>query len=267
VRQSHAAALVLTATVTACGGGGGSPGAPASLPAPTPTLPAPTPLPVGATVDALVASCPSAAEVRQIDADLHLSFEGDPTAGQPLRCTAAAGSADLTPWQERVYNSFRAAKLLSFDAPLPWTQRPIYQWLAATVQGIRLRTDTNLSFCCSPARVINISVSPNSCLLFGGTRRWVAVGGPCGMDGFLAVVVHEARHAEGPGHTCGTNDNTIAEMGAWAVQYWFLRWIGEHAGSFLTPGDGTPSTGFYRDVALAQAQNLCSTRFCQDRCP
>ena len=207
------------------------------------------------------------AEVRQIEAELRITFEGDPTAGQPLRCTAATGSADLTPWQERVYNSFRAAKALSFDAPLPWTSRPLYDWLANTVQGIRLRADITNSFCCSPPRVINIHAASNSCLLFGGTRRWAAAGGPCGMDAFLGVVVHEARHAEGPGHTCGTSDNTIAEMGAWSVQYWLFRWMGDHSGPFLAPADGTPSSGFYHEVALRQARDICSSRFCQDRCP
>ena len=76
------------------------------------------------TVDPLIATCPSAADVAAISADLDLSFESDPTGGT-LVCTAAAGSADLTRAQERAFQALRVMRQLQFTRPLPWTSLPL----------------------------------------------------------------------------------------------------------------------------------------------
>src|SRR5262249_17538185 len=98
-------------------------------------------------VDSLLAACPSAAEVAAVNGDLQLTFEGDPTAGQ-LVCTSAAGSADLTLLQRRVYGTLNAMKALSFSTPLPWTSNALYPWLVSAIDGIRFRNDIDTSFCC-----------------------------------------------------------------------------------------------------------------------
>jgi hypothetical protein len=36
----------------------------------------------------------------------------------------------------------------------------------------------------------------------------------------MVLVIHEARHSQGFYHSCGTKDRTIAELGAFGVQYW-----------------------------------------------
>jgi hypothetical protein len=87
------------------------------------------------------------------------------------------------------------------------------------------------------------------------------------MDAFVVLLAPEARHLDGKPHTCGSNDDTIAEMGAWAVRYYLYRWLAERTGDYLTPADGTPSPGFYWDEAHREAVSTCSTRFCYDSCP
>ena len=42
----------------------------------------------------------------------------------------------------------------------------------------------------------------------------------------VAYLLHEARHQQGHWHTCGNNDRTMEEGGAWAVHILYL----EHAG-------------------------------------
>ncbi len=69
-------------------------------------------------VDALVARCPTAAEVAAIAADLSLSFEHDPTA-PGLACTKATGSADLTELEKRVYQALIAMEEIPFARRLP----------------------------------------------------------------------------------------------------------------------------------------------------
>jgi hypothetical protein len=157
------------------------------------------------------APCPSAAELSAID--VPISFEGDGSGGT-LVCREADGSWDLTQVQKNAYRALLFMKTVEFDAPLPWTNQNLYQWFRRAVVGIRVRTDIRTNGCCSPAGVINLLgtiVEENSL-----------------SSGFLEMMVHEGRHAEGRPHTCDTNDRTVDEMGAYGVQYSLMLWIGSH---------------------------------------
>jgi uncharacterized repeat protein (TIGR01451 family) len=209
-------------------------------------------------VDALLAGCPSAAEVAAINADLQLSFEGT-LSGGTLVCTAASGSANLTEVQRRVYQTLRVMKALSFARPLPWTAQSLYPWLVSAIDGIRFRTDIDTSFCCSPARFINISVGSNSYLVL--TPRWIEpqLGG--GLYDLAGLFVHEARHSDGKPHTCGPSDQTIFELGAWGAQYYFGIWTALYSGSLLDAP--APNPGLYRAASIAHAEQLlAASRFC-----
>ncbi len=244
---------------------------PASETTPTPS---PTPRP---NIDSLLAVCPTAAQIQGINARLQLVFDADPSRALPLACTAAAGSGDLTYYQKRVYQALVAMQQIPFDAPLPWTSLPLYDWLVATIHGIHFRSDVGYSWCCEAGDRIVVQTAANqatdnSCLTVGHSDRWVfpVYGGSsgCGMDAFIALLVHEARHNNGKPHTCqSTKDNTIAEMGSWGVQYYLFRWFAEHTGDYLTPADGQPSISFYRDLARLNAFYTCRDRFCHDSCP
>ena len=200
------------------------------------------------TIEPLISACPSAADVAAISADLSLSFEADPTGGT-LVCTAAAGSANLTRAQERAFQALLVMRYIQFTRPLPWTPLPLYAWLNNAIDGIRFRGDISTSFCCDPPRVLNVQLQNLSALL---TQRWRDPQFGSGLSGLVTVIAHEARHSEGPGHTCaGGNDATYRELGAWAIQHDLEVWFGLYTGSFLdAPG---PELSYYRAQALNAA--------------
>lgn len=216
------------------------------------------PVSTAPTIDELLARCPTAAEVASINADLTLAFEKDPTAGT-LACRAAAGSADLTPMKRRIYQTILAMRQLSFTDPLPWTSKGLYQWFIDAIDGIRF-TDTEFSFCCEPANMIVIGTAAN--MYHITTDRWSGTFIDGGLRDTMVLLMHEARHNEGKPHTCGSSDNTVAEMGSWGVQYSIFRWLAERADPlFVLPLDDFPTR--YRDGARSAAEQTRSVRFCQ----
>lgn len=46
-----------------------------------------------------------------------------------------------------------------------------------------------------------------------------------------AILIHEGRHAEGFGHTCGFKDATFSELGAWAVHALAMDALGLNSAS------------------------------------
>jgi hypothetical protein len=216
-----------------------------------------------APVDAILSSCPTAAELAAIDADLALTFESDPSSGT-LVCNASAGSRDLTSFKRIVYTTLLVMKKLEFTQPLPWTDKQLYTWLVDTIKGIRFRNDIEYSSCCEPANVINIQNGGN--LSVKSTNRWIDPQINTGAMDLLALFVHEARHNEIGGHKCGTNDNTRAEMGAWGVQYYLFTYLANNLKdpSFLTMPDSGLST-YYSKIEASDANLTLSTRFCSDK--
>lgn len=244
------ASSVPTATATVKATLPSSPTATATLrPSPTATL-----VQVSA-VDQLLARCPTAQQVAAINAGLKLTFEADPTAGK-LVCTASTGSADLTLLQRRIYQTLQVVKRLEFSQPLPWTTKPLYVWLTDTIKAVRFRSDIELSFCCQPKDTINIKVANNMYHVL--TDRWIdpSIGG--GLADLVVLLVHEARHNEGRPHTCGANDNTIGELGAWGVQYYLDLWLSDYVDANLFNNPTYPQT------MKKHAEDIRKTRFCRE---
>lgn len=202
------------------------------------------------TVDDLTASCPSAEEIAVIRADLNITFEGDPSAGT-LVCRAADGSADLTRLQERTYQGLRIMHQISFDTPVPWTSKSIYDWLVSAITGIRHRTDITNTFCCDPANTINVASRGLGILNFLSSE-WVSTQG--------VLYAHEARHNQGFLHTCGSSDQTLDELGAWGVQYYMQEWMTRHSDPFLTPRDQTALN--FRTWFWQGAQSMINNTIC-----
>ena len=125
-----------------------------------------------------------------------------------------AANAQLT-----VYQTFRVMKNMEFDEPLPWTDDSLYDWLRDAVGGVHFAS-TGMSYCCKEGRVIVIAVGDLEHPL---TRTQ---GAPRGL---IRVMAHEARHAEGFPHTCGTDDETFGELGAWALHHYVDLWVAEHS--------------------------------------
>ncbi|MFN8188091.1 MAG: hypothetical protein U0R69_13565 [Gaiellales bacterium] len=198
-------------------------------------------------VDALVARCPTAAEVAAIAADLSLSFEHDPTAPD-LVCTRAAGSADLTELGKRVHQALIAMEEMPFARPLPWTALTPYRWLVGAIDGIRFRDlAVGVGSCCDPAGVI--SVDPGDSL---GSGAWMDPQSGAGLGGLPHIFAHEARHAETGPHTCGIVDQTIAELGANGVTYYLTLWEALYTGSYLDSAIG--SGEYTREMTLSWAE-------------
>lgn len=199
--------------------------------------------PVGAYLPAPKSGwpCPPLSVIREIDARISLEFVADPTAGT-LVCRAADGSADLTRLQERAYQALLLIKQLEFDAPLPWTSSSLWDWFTRAVRGVRFVIGDR-AFCCNPVGVINVPVA-------GAYEP----GFPTMQFGFI----HEARHADAwyP-HTCGTRDRTIAELGAFGVQYHFGIWMAEHA---IAPALTAEERRHVRNAS----DLLRTSAFCQD---
>ena len=214
-----------------------------------------------APVDIILSSCPTEAELAAIDADLSLTFQSDPSSGT-LVCTAAAGSRDLTSFKRIAYTTLLVMKKLVFNKPLPWTDKQLYAWFVSTIHGIRFRGDIANSSCCNPAGVINIqtTISTNT------TNKWIDRQTNTGAQDLLVLFVHEARHNEIGGHTCGTNDNTRAEMGAWGVQYYLLTYLAEDLKdpSFLSIQDPGMANYYYQTAAF-DAKMVLNSSFCNDK--
>ncbi len=158
--------------------------------------------------------------------------------------------------KKRVYNSLLLMRQIQFDQPLPWTKDSLYTWFTSAIRGIRFRADITNSSCCNPARTINIAATN---LVTRYTDRWVepAIGG--GLDGFVLVLVHEARHSQGYPHTCGSKDQTPEELGSWGVQYYLGKWLAEHTDQqFFTSG-----TTRYTERTARNADSLLKQQFCR----
>ena len=214
-------------------------------------------------IDEVLAHCPAAADIALVDAALDLRFEDDPTAGT-LVCTVAEGSADLTRLQERTYHAVLLLRRFAFDAPLPWTDQALYDWFVGAIRGIRFDNDlSGFGYCCSPPRVMTINPLILPALQ---TQRWIGdEAGVRGMADFVRALVHEARHTHPAhrGHGCPdrTFDRTIAEMGAYGVEWHFINWLALHSDqAFLTDLDGAP----YRDELLEDADFVRWARFCDE---
>jgi len=241
-------------------------------PAPTETMDAPDPTPTTeippagitapaaanwpATIDEILADCPTAQEIAEVDSKIILSFPADPTAGVFV-CSAAAGSADLTREQKNAYNAILIMKHLSFDEPLPWTDQPLYDWFTDTISGIEYRSDIASHFCCGTPPVISIRAELQTFY----SDRWTAVGR------LMALYVHEARHTY-MAHQCKKGvDNTIAELGAYGVEARLYEWLAYHGDpaviTMLAPGP----TADYREMARHYFYSMQGNMFCLDPAP
>jgi hypothetical protein len=219
------------------------------------TLPEPSNPP---PVDLFLARCPSSAQLAAIDKDIRIAFDTDPTSGDPLACSKANGSRDLSPFKKRVYNTLLVAKELKFDQPLPWTRETLYAWFVKTVRGIRFRGDIEVSSCCSAGPTINMAAN-NLVPIY--TERWVERSVGNGLKGLLTVLVHEARHVDGGPHLCGGRDNRLEDMGSWSAVYYLERWLGEHADKAFF----SSTTIDYTPFARREAERVLKSSFASCR--
>ncbi|MGB7539536.1 MAG: hypothetical protein WBM17_13435 [Anaerolineales bacterium] len=99
------------------------------------------------------------------------------------------------------------------------------------------------------------------------TDRWLqADDWDTNVQGLMVLMIHEARHSQGIYHTCGTRDQTVAEMGAFGVQYWTYVWLAYHSDpAFMTPGGSQPN--LYREINRNMAVRFQTGPFCEEPTP
>ena len=225
-------------------------------------LPAAATLEILKTLNSVWTRCPSEKDLYAIDRDVRLIWDSDPTAGT-IECREAEGSRDLTVLKSRVYRALDTMKRLQFTERLPWTRDSLYRWFTRAVRGLHFRSDVVNSTCCSGDRMINIrSVverSPN-----GGQQGFMmAITESRQMPtdarmlvSFLQLLVHEARHADGKPHTCGSSDQTLEEMGAWGSAHAFQSWIVDKMAPDFIPDN-------LKANLTQQIEQICRTRICK----
>jgi hypothetical protein len=189
----------------------------------------PTPYPDRPTfLDIELEGCPPESAIADIT-EVAVTFGEAVTTG-PLVCTVADGSRDLTERQRRAYWGLIMMKRLRYSEPLPWTNRSLYDWFTSTVQLVIFDASGDYSRASASRRLIIIEQNPPPA---GGTPvpelPWATISRLVG--GF----VHEARHVEGYRHTCGNDDRTVAEMGAFGVHNLYMVWNGTHSDPSIVP--------------------------------
>ncbi len=237
------------------------------LPPRTPTKasePTGTPGPWGGsptTVDELLRTCPTYDEMLQIRRDFNVTFAVDPRQTYTFPQWACTPGGDESSAELTLYNMFRAAKFLRFDAPIPVIGATnLYDYL----QSLQLRTIWIIhnpgqgSFARDGEdRSVHLS---DVALGSPDKRFWVEPQSGAGLGDALGLLLHESRHAVGYPHDCGVRlyggDSSLAYGGAWAVQYWYYRWLAEHTGDQLST--------YEREMAAGAADSVRQVRFCDD---
>ena len=208
------------------------------------------------TVDELLATCPTSDELAQIDRDFPAIYV-DETVTLGLCSDGSDENSDTL----LVYNCFRVLRDLEFDAPLPLFETTnLYRWMRD--QNLTFRFARNVGSE-GRDRVLTMGLPPP--LLVPSYRAWRGEGGIGGIGSMVALMVHELRHAtSGLGHNCRPNDDpsavideSLAYGGAWAAQYWWNRWLAEHAGAALSDAQ--------KSVATADARSILANCFCDQR--
>lgn len=186
---------------------------------------------------AFVSRCPTSDPViNTIKRDFEFLSDGvrsvvQPTCAEPYSAMPATQLSD----ELIALQTLRAMYYMSQGTAgkLPWTRLALYEWMKSEVAGIDFKTEQGLSQCCEiikGKRYIMTSKKDTANRAF--YRDWV------GISGWMALLAHEARHADGPHHSTGCPgfpnaigpagcDRTYdpAHMSSYGIQYWlFSSW-------------------------------------------
>ncbi len=217
------------------------------------------PLPPGLcpydTAAELMASCPTREQIQQIRQDFNIYFERpliDHGVLVPWSCTPGGGESSL---MLSMYNSFRLALCIPFDAAFPWAPEHdnLYEWLQSaelTAIGYFWAEEGDRSHGWGK-RIYLIG-------------NWLAdpmyrqVSDPStgvGLINYVGLIAHETRHADiNIGHNCGSNDTDLDYMGAWAVHYHLARMLAENTGDYFSSSE--------KQRLAWLAEGILDSRFC-----
>ncbi|RPJ61100.1 MAG: VCBS repeat-containing protein, partial [Acidobacteria bacterium] len=227
------------------------------------------------TADLVARTCPPRAWVEAVNRQFPsgITFEHDPDPLAPGGCPAGGSGYALTRLQAKVYQSLHVMRrYMVFDAPLPWTRSSLWDWFRQSVLGIVFTGEPH-SWCCDASGRIHVAVGEGSLLLAPWGDTFMDPESGEGLHQFIALLVHEARHANGTSHACAeaADDTTLGEMGAWAAERYLFAWWADHTvtPSFWAPGAAGLAPDLYLDALRREGEALCRVggRFCEDACP
>ncbi len=203
-------------------------------------------------INDLLHTCPSLSEIEKYETDFIITSD--------IQFKEYACEKGKNPYYQEdrldpkltIYQALRIMDSLPFSKNLPWTDESLYDWLKNNIKGIHINKETDNSYCCNPDRVINLKAE-----VIGASRqlKWVDPQSGTGMEALPALLLHEARHVT-HGHTCGTNDATLDEGGAWALQYYLYYWYGHYLPEKYL-------SDYEKEMAVSFAKELRNTRFCE----
>ncbi|PIU21068.1 MAG: hypothetical protein COT15_04195 [Candidatus Diapherotrites archaeon CG08_land_8_20_14_0_20_34_12] len=199
-------------------------------------------------LDNMLQDCPTQEEISRFEHDFNISSDEafvEYSCANGINPNYPSGKLDprLT-----LYQMLRLMNALEFSKPLPWTDKSLYDWFKGNIKGIYINNSSEYSFCCDPERVINLKGE-----VVGASydANWVM---GAGMAYLIVLAIHEARHID-VGHTCGSNDNNLDELGAWAIQYYLEYWLVNYLPSnYQTQNE--------KENLASDAEYILHTRFC-----
>ena len=208
------------------------------------------------TVDELLASCPTEAEVTSIGMDFpRLQVDqtirdepDEPTSDldEPTGMPCTYGGSEYGSILAAT-NMFRVLRLITFDSPVPlFNDENLYNWLKRMNIPIYVFRGGGVGESGSYANSSGIHIS-HRFLRWPDRRVWVGDRG--GLSTPTTALLHEAwhyvsgkRHDVSPGGRCGASggsgsgcDSSLAYGGAHAASYRFNQWLAQHSRSYLTP--------------------------------
>jgi len=214
-----------------------------------PEEPLPLPTPVE-NVEIVLSTCPTESELERFNTDFHILFDSA-IAFPPYDCQNGTGPGGEVNPKLVLFQGLRVIHALQFNQPLPWTELSLYEWLKGAIHGIVI-TDVEYSYCCEAGNEI---VLKGELLSQTDYQAWANPQSGVGLMSLVGLIVHEARHAEIGGHTCGSDDLTLEELGAWGVQYYLFLYMVENSAPDFFTQEQRQVASQHADTALARICN------------
>jgi len=179
-----------------------------------------------------LSSCPSDEELSILEGDFplfYLSADGQ-LNDAPHECLESQTEVTLP---TAIYQALRIVRRMRLTQPLPWTGLHPYEWLKEKIGAVVIDPGAQNSYCCgqvwsdgeeTPRTAIVLRDLEST--MSSHWSSWINPQAGVGLAGLLGLIFHEARHVDVP-HTCGNDDATLEEMGAWGVQYTIFARMGD----------------------------------------
>jgi len=222
---------------------------------------------IRAFIDKCPTADPAAAIIRE---DFQILDNGQPFTGD-IACTEPYPAHPAARMTEELLTlqTLRLAYAMSIgtEGRLPWTRLSLYDWMKSQIAGVNIVDVQGNSNCCAVLngrKYMTVSRKPASTL--DHYRDWPM------LAGWLALVLHETRHAAGHAHVNGcarwplptdplgcdpAYDET--NLGAYGIQRWlYSRWATGELNVGLACGTSPSDASRYAQQMASSANDYRS---------